>query len=162
MDIRLLHARRRVGHRSRGNRIKEKPAVKAGFIQQLIRKNNMPSIPQSRIIALPKNTSRAYALLKVLLSGPGTLYRICERAGFDLDARNVESSLRGDMQALVSAGTARVRGIVYSITERARAAMSVADPAVAPIGQVAGPAYRGTPVAMPVRIVRRPTAESCV
>ena len=134
----------------------KKARVQAGLVQQLIRKNNMPSIPQSRIITLPKKTSRAFALLKVLLSAPGTFYQICERAGFDIEGRNAETTLRGDFDSMVAAGTTNLNGIVYSISGRARIAMIAAEPAAPFVGQVAAPAYRGTPYAMPVHIVRRP------
>lgn len=110
-----------------------------------------------RIIQLPKQNSRQHELLRVLLGGPGTFYQVCERAGFDIDPHGAEGVLRELFDSMVRAGTARVDGIIYSITHRAQVAFELLRGAP-PMGEVAAPHFRGTRIDMPVRIVRRPPA----
>jgi hypothetical protein len=97
---------------------------------------------------------RAHALLLVLLDRPGTFYQVCERAGYGIDGKGEEALLRHIFDGLLRAGTARLDGIIYSITLPARIALQIAA-APPTVGLPAAPAYRGTPYAMPVRVVRR-------
>ena len=96
---------------------------------------------------------RAHALLLVLLERPGTFYQVCEWADFDIEGKH-EGLLRHIFDGMLRAGTVRLDGIIYSITLPARIAMQIAT-AQPTVGQPAAPAYRGTPYAMPVRVVRR-------
>jgi hypothetical protein len=102
---------------------------------------------------LPQKHHRAYRLIQILDAGPGTFYQVCERAGFDLDAKSAEGELREIFESLLRSGTAYKVGIIYSITDAARAALT--GNVEAYVGQVAGPAPRGVPFIAPVRIVRR-------
>lgn len=104
-------------------------------------------------ITLPAKNQRAYALLQVLVIGPGTFFQICERAGFDYDGKRDERGLREIFEGMIRAGWITGKGIIFAITPRAKAAM-VGSPEKY-VGQVAGPAYRGTPMVIPARVVRR-------
>lgn len=102
--------------------------------------------------ALPREKSGAHRLLRQLLIGPGTFYQVCERASCDIESDRAEQIQRALFDDLIDAGHAHQVGHVYYITSAARAAMA---PPVPYAGQVAGPAYRGTPHPMPVTIARR-------
>jgi hypothetical protein len=105
--------------------------------------------------ALPAKGTRSHTLLVVLQQGPGTFYQVCERAGFDIEDTRLEYALRKIFDRLIG-GNARVVGIIYHLTDDARRALEpVAATAPPYVGQVAGPAYRGTPHLMPVTIARR-------
>lgn len=104
-------------------------------------------------IAIPQKHTRAFAILTELLRGAGTFYQICERADLSIESKTDERNVRHALDTLHRTGSARLSGVTYSITDRARAAMG--EPSAPWIGQVAGPAYRGTPTSFPVKIVRR-------
>lgn len=114
----------------------------------------MTTIPRPRIINLPLANTRQYALLRTLLAGPGTFYQICERAGFSIEPHGAESALRDLFDSMVRAETARRDGIIYAITARARVAFELLS-GHPPVGEVAAPHFRGTPIEMPVRVIRR-------
>lgn len=96
--------------------------------------------------------SRSMKLLTELLNGPGTFYQICERAGFDIEDAKTESMLRAIFDHMIG-GNVCLIGINYHLTNEARRALKVAP---APyVGQVAGPAHRGTHYVAPVTIARR-------
>jgi len=101
---------------------------------------------------LPHPTSLAHAMLRQLAAGPGTFYQICELLEFDIEDDTVEAVCRAHFSDLVDAGHAYLVDLTYHITTAARA--SIVPPAPY-VGQVAGPAYRGTPHPMPVTIARR-------
>ena len=103
---------------------------------------------------IPLKGSRSYALLVALKKGSGTFYQICERAGFDIEEPGVEYALRRIFDRLIG-GNARADGIFYSLTASARLALE-AKTSPPPVGQVAGPAFRGTPHPATVFITRRP------
>lgn len=107
-------------------------------------------------VTLPKQGSRSYALLQAMLAGPGTFYQICERAGFDIEEAGMEYRLRMIFSRFIQ-GNVRQVGILYVLKEASRAALLGAEPEQ--LGQVATPHFRGTVGAMPVVVVRRPTAE---
>ena len=110
-------------------------------------------------ITLPKQGSRSYALLQALLAGPGTFYQICERAGFDIEEAGMEHRLRMIFSRFIL-GNVRQLGIRYVLKDASRAALLGSEPEQP--GQVATPHFRGTVGAMPVVVVRRPTAEVCL
>jgi hypothetical protein len=96
--------------------------------------------------------SRTHALLTALLAGPGTYYQICERAGFDIEDNRTDYALRKIFDHMIG-GAVRLVGITYHLTDEARLALG--EKSAAPlVGQVAGPAYRGTAYVAPVRIAR--------
>jgi hypothetical protein len=103
----------------------------------------------------PAKGTRSHTLLVALQQGPGTFYQVCERAGFDIEDTRLEYALRKIFDRLIG-GNARVVGIIYHLTDDARRALEPVN-AVAPpyVGQVAGPAFRGTYHPSQVRIVRR-------
>ena len=102
---------------------------------------------------IPAKDSRSHALLTELQKGPGTFYQICERAGFDIEDSQLYGPLRKIFDHLIG-GNVRLVGIMYHITDEARLALGEAPPAPY-VGQVAGPAYRGTPYQGVARTVRR-------
>lgn len=102
---------------------------------------------------IPAEGTRSHKLLLALLKGPGTFYQVCERADFDIHKGGIESPLRRIFDFMIG-GNVRLVGNIYTLTDAARASLTGAGPAPY-IGQVAGPAYRGTPYHAPVRIVRR-------
>jgi hypothetical protein len=91
-------------------------------------------------------------MLRQLVAGPGTFYQICEKLEFNIEDDKVEKVCREHFHDLVDAGHAYLVDLTYHITTPARAAIAPSAPYV---GQVAGPAYRGTPHPMPVTIARR-------
>lgn len=101
---------------------------------------------------LPTPRSGGHNLLLQLLAGPGTFYQICERADIDIESDRAERIQRELVESLVDAGHAAYDGLTYRISTAARDALSPPAPVV---GQVAGPAYRGTPYQGEARIVRR-------
>lgn len=107
-------------------------------------------------VTLPKQGSRSYALLQAMLAGPGTFYQICERAGFDIEEAGIEHRMRMIFSRFIQ-GNVRQVGILYVLKDASRAALLGAEPDQC--GQVATPHFRGTVGAMPVVVVRRPTAE---
>src|SRR5471030_2086990 len=104
-------------------------------------------------ISIPQKHTRAFSLLAELMRGPGTFYQLCERAALSIESKTDERNVRHALDTLHRTGAARLSGVTYSITDRARAAMG--GPSAPWIGQIAGPAYRGTPTCFPVKIVRR-------
>lgn len=105
-------------------------------------------------LPLPKPESRSYALLKALITGPGTFYQIAERAGFDIEEAGIEHRLRMIFARGIQ-GHVRVSGILYELKDASRDAMLDIKPP--PQGQVAAPHFRGVAGAMPVLVVRRST-----
>jgi hypothetical protein len=91
-------------------------------------------------------------MLVQLATAAGTFYQVCEALEFDIENDKVEKVCRAHFDDLVDAGHAYLVGPTYHITSAARAAIAPPAPYV---GQVAGPAYRGTPAPAPVRIARR-------
>ncbi|MDC8756242.1 hypothetical protein [Janthinobacterium fluminis] len=112
----------------------------------------MRTIAQSHTIKLPRINSRPYRLLQALLAGAGTFYQVCERAGLDIEQPGAEPLLRGLFEGMLATGVAKLDGILYSVTLRARLALE--EPAVPACGQVAAPHFRGAAAAMPVLVVR--------
>jgi hypothetical protein len=105
--------------------------------------------------AFPSNGMRSHTLLVALQQAPGTFYQVCERAGFDIEDTRLEYALRKIFDRLIG-GNARVDGIIYHLTDEARRALNPEAAAAVPyVGQVAGPAFRGTYHPSQVRIVRR-------
>ena len=118
----------------------------------------MKMIPQSKI-KLPVRQLRRHALLLAALAGSGTIYQLCERADIDINTTAQENTVRQMLDLLILSGAVSVDGILYSITDRARAALApVAAPKVT--GHVATPHYRGPSCAMPVTIIRKSTREA--
>lgn len=101
---------------------------------------------------LPPPRSGAHKLLITLVAGPGTFYQVCERASADIESDRAEKIQRALFDELIDGGHAHQVGNLYHITSAARVAIAPPAPYV---GQVAGPAYRGTPAPAPVRIARR-------
>lgn len=106
-------------------------------------------------ILLPKPGSRSYVLLQALISGPGTFYQVCERAGFDIEEAGIEHRLRMIFARGIQ-GHVRVSGILYELKDASRDAMLGIKPPRQ--GQVAAPHFRGVAGAMPVLVVRRQVA----
>jgi hypothetical protein len=102
---------------------------------------------------IPAKGSRSHALLVAFQQGPGTFYQICERAGFDIEDSRLEVALRQIFDHMIG-GNVRLSGITYHLTDEARLALGEAPPAPY-VGQIAGPAFRGTAYTAPVRIARR-------
>lgn len=100
---------------------------------------------------LPHEREAGYKLLQTMLAGPGTFYQICERAEFDIESDRAENILREVFAQMLDGGHAYLSGVTYTISSAARAALAPPAPYV---GQVAGPAYRGTPTLLPARVVR--------
>ncbi|MBV6321936.1 hypothetical protein [Duganella violaceipulchra] len=108
----------------------------------------------TRIVKIfPPAGSRSRALLIALQQGPGTFYQVCERANFDIEDSRLELALRHIFDHMIG-GNVSLRGLTYSLTEDARISLGEAPPAPY-VGQVAGPAYRGTAYTAPVKIARR-------
>lgn len=106
------------------------------------------------INVFPPQGSRSHALLVALQQAPATFYQACERAGFDIEDSRLEEALRHIFDHMIG-GNVRLVGITYHLTADARAALG--EPKPAPfIGQLAGPAFRGTPHPTTVYITRRP------
>lgn len=101
----------------------------------------------------PPKSSRSYALLVVLQQQPGTFYQTCERAGFSIEEPSEEEGLRRIFDHLIC-GNVCFDGIHYHLTDEARRVLDATRPTPY-VGQIAGPAYRGTPHLMPVTIARR-------
>lgn len=101
------------------------------------------------------HTPAAHKLLQTLLAGPGTFYQICERAGIDVERVGDENVQRALFAKLLDAEHIYLDKLTYSISSAARLAI---DPPAPYVGEVAGPAYRGTVQAMPVHVVRRERA----
>ncbi|TYQ19883.1 UNVERIFIED_ORG: hypothetical protein JN05_01251 [Zoogloea ramigera] len=94
----------------------------------------------------PHHGSRTLLLLAALKQGPATFYQLCERANIEIEKAADEHAVRNMVSNMIGRNVS-FDGLLYRLTDASR------DPTAA--GQVAGPAYRGTPYHAPVRIVRR-------
>lgn len=94
----------------------------------------------------PQPGSRTNLLQAALEQGHGTFYQICERAGIEVNTPTEENAVRAMLDNMIGRNVF-FDGLRYRLTDAPRV-----SPAA---GQVAGPAYRGTPYHAPVRIVRR-------
>ena len=101
---------------------------------------------------LPDTHRAARKLLHTLAAAPGTFYQVCERAEYDIETDRGERIMRSVFNSLVDTGHITFDGLTYTITIAARAIIAPPAPFV---GQVAGPAFRGTPYVAPVKITRR-------
>lgn len=99
--------------------------------------------------------SRSMKLLTELLKGPGTFYQVCERAGFDIEDTKTETAMRHLFDHMIG-GNVCFDGKLYHLTNEARQALAPTTPAAPYVGQVAGPAHRGTIDPRTVYVTRRP------
>ncbi len=105
----------------------------------------------------PPKDSRSYHLLVALLRGPGTFYQACERAGFDIEGPAAEEGLRRIFDHLIG-GNVCFDGKFYRLTNEARRTLDASQSAPY-VGQVVGPAFRGTHAPRTVHISRRAPME---
>lgn len=107
---------------------------------------------------MPRRGQAPYLILQAALEAPGTFWQLCERAGVDVESRGDETRVRRLFESAVRQGHLKADGIIYSLTEPVR--IRLAGKPIPYAGQVAGPAYRGTPHPAPVTIIRRPSIRS--